>query len=146
MPPATIDLEPYRDEIERRLLQNHQGHTEVLAWLETEGVTIAPRTLKRRCKDWGATRRALTSNTAVIALVEELYFSTHKDDEAIASALHIQGLHTSARQVREIRIANGWLHRAGNTTQLAQQRTETFARVHAALQEGTYRYYGRGFL
>jgi hypothetical protein len=146
MPRPAVDLEPYRDEIERRLLQNHQGHAEVLAWLETEGVTIALNTLRRRCKDWGTTRRALTSDAAVIAQVEELYFSTHKDDEAIASALHIQGLHTSARQVREIRMTNGWLHRAGDATQLAQQRTETFARVHAALQEGTCRCYGRGFL
>ena len=102
MSPPTIDLEPYRDEIERRLLQNHQGHAEVLAWLETEGVTIAPRTLKRRCKDWGATRRAFTSDAAIITQIKELYFSTHKDDEAIASALYIQGLHISAKQVREI--------------------------------------------
>ena len=82
----------------------------------------------------------------VTAQVKELYLSTHKDDEAIASALHTQGLRISARQVRDIRTTNGWLRRAGDATQLAEQRTETFARVHAALQEGTCRCYGRGFL
>ena len=48
--------------------------------------------MKRRCQDWGATDRALTSDVAVTAQVKELYFSSHKDDEAIASALHTQGL------------------------------------------------------
>src|SRR2546421_7463536 len=54
-----LTLTFYREEIEQRLLQSHQTHAEVLAWLKTKGVTIAPKTLKRRCKDWGATRRAL---------------------------------------------------------------------------------------
>ena len=114
--------------------------------LKTEGVPIALKTLKRRCKDCGATHRALVSDAAVIAQVEGLYFSTHKDDEAISSALRIQSLHTSVTQVRKIQMTNVWLRRAGDATKLAQQRTETFARVYTALQEGTCRYYGRGFL
>jgi hypothetical protein len=146
MAPPTINLDLYRDEIEQRLLQSRQTHAEVLAWLETQGVTIAPRTLKRRCKEWGATRRATVSDAAVIAQVEEQYFSTHKDDEAIASALETQGLYISARQVRDIRMTNGWLRRTADATQIAEQRTETFARVQAALEEGTCRSYGRGFL
>jgi hypothetical protein len=70
MSPAAVDLEPYRAAIEQRLLIDHQSHAEVLTWLEEEGVTVAPRTLKRRCKEWGVTRRALTSNDTAIAQVE----------------------------------------------------------------------------
>jgi hypothetical protein len=74
MPRTAIDLEPYRAAIEQRLLIDHQSPGEVLAWLEKEGVTIAPKTLKRRCKEWGATRRALTSDIAATAQVEQQYF------------------------------------------------------------------------
>ena len=146
MPRPTINLDVYREEIEQRLLQRHQTHAEVIAWLKSKGISIAPKTLKRRCKDWGATRRVTASDAVVVAQVEEQYFSTHKDDDAIASALENQGLHISARQVCEIRLANGWLRRTRDATEIAEQRTETFARVEAALQEGTYRAYGRGFL
>src|ERR1700731_4011317 len=98
MPRATIDLEPYRAAIKQRLLIDHQSHREVLAWLEKEGVTITSKTLKRRCKEWGVTRRGLTSDATVIAQVEEQYFSTHASDEAIAATLNAQGLHLSAIQ------------------------------------------------
>ena len=67
MPRPTIDLEPYRDEIERRILQDHYTHAEVLAWLKTQGINIVAKTLVRRCRDWGATRRALTSDATIIA-------------------------------------------------------------------------------
>jgi len=146
MSPATIDLEPYRAAIEQRLLIDHQSHAEVLTWLEEEGITVAPRTLKRRCKEWGVTRRALTSNDTAIAEVEQQYFSTHGSDEAIATTLNAQGLHLSAIQVRSLRLANGWRRRTVDDTELADQRTETFARVRAALNEGTCRSYGRGLL
>lgn len=88
MPRATIDLEPYRPAIKQRLLIDHQSHREVLAWLENEGVTITSKTLKRRCKEWGVTRRGLTSDTAVIGQVEQQFFSTHVGDETIAATLN----------------------------------------------------------
>jgi hypothetical protein len=146
MPRAIIDLESYRGEIKRRLLQAHQSHPEILIWLKEQGVTITAKTLQRRCKEWGYTRRALTADPTAIAQVEQQYFSTHNNDEAIADALNNQGLHISARQVHEIRMANGWRHRAADDTHLIQQRAETFTRVRDALQEGTCRSYGRGLL
>jgi hypothetical protein len=51
MPRITIDLEPYRAAVGQRLLVDRQSRGEVLAWLEKDGVTIAPKTLKRRCKE-----------------------------------------------------------------------------------------------
>jgi hypothetical protein len=111
MPRATIDLEPHRAAIEQRLLIDHQSHGEVLAWLEKEGVTVAPKTLKRRCKEWGVTRQALTSDVAVIPQVEQQYLSTHASNEAIAATLNAQGLHLSAIQVQSLRLANGWRRR-----------------------------------
>jgi hypothetical protein len=110
---SAITLDLYRDEIERRLLQSHQTHAEILAWLKAKGVTLAPKTRKRRCKNWGATRRALASEAVVVAHVREQYSSTHKDDEAITRALNAQGLYISTRQVREVRMTNCWLRQAG---------------------------------
>jgi hypothetical protein len=38
-------------------------------------------------------------------------------------------------QVQSLRLANDWRHRTVDNTELTDQRTETFARIHAALEE-----------
>jgi hypothetical protein len=48
--------------------------------------------------------------------------------------------------VQSLRLAKGWRRRTSDNTELADQKTETFTRVHAALEEGTCRSYGRGLL
>src|SRR2546423_10144354 len=99
MPRPTIDLEPYRDEIERRLLQSHHTHAEVLAWLETEGVTIALKTLKRRCRDWGATDRALTSDVAVTSRLRN---STIYVYERFMRCMHAYEMHAYETHAHEM--------------------------------------------
>jgi hypothetical protein len=66
--------------------------------------------------------------------------------KAIAVALNAQGLHLSAVQVQSLRLAQGWRRRTRDNTELANQKAETFTRVHAVLEEGTCRSYGRGLL
>jgi hypothetical protein len=109
MPRNPINLDPYRKEIEHRLLINHQSKAEIRAWLKGKGITIASRTLKRRCQKWGVTRHGLTSNSTAIAHVKLQYL--HASDRDIATTLNSQGLHLSAIQVRSVRLANGWRRR-----------------------------------
>ena len=129
MPRNPINLDPYREEIEHRLLINHQSQAEIRAWLERKGITIASTTLKRRCKKWGVTRYGLTSDPTAIAHVKLQY--PHASDGDIAAALSSQGLHLSAFQVHSIRLANGWRRR---TAKKARRQTR-WAQSKAGMDE-----------
>jgi len=49
--PSSIDLEPFRAEIERRLLSSDQSMSQIVKWLADDySVEITQRTLERRCK------------------------------------------------------------------------------------------------
>ena len=65
--PPTIDLQPNQDEIERLYFEGHT-HQQLVQWLADRGLIVAPRTLKRRLKDWSLTRwRAAETPTALAA-------------------------------------------------------------------------------
>jgi hypothetical protein len=80
-----------------------------------------------------------------LAAIDLEYHNTHHDDRAIAEAIVAQGIYTTQRQVKRLRLANNWLYRH-NTDSVAANRTETFALTRQALDEGTIRCYGRGLL
>jgi len=64
MPWATIDLASYRDEIERRLLQAHQSHPEIL---RNEESTFG---------EWENTNFASSMGTLDLLMVAALSFTT----------------------------------------------------------------------
>jgi hypothetical protein len=98
--------------------------------------------------EWEATRHTKTasSDTALVSAVDTAFHTTQHDDQAIADNITAQGLPTTHRQVKTIRLAHGWLRRADNDEQLAILRAETFSLVQEALQQGVVRCYGRGLL
>jgi hypothetical protein len=56
MPREQAIPEQLRPEIERRILDEKQTHSEVLQWLTAEGYTCVPLKLKRQCQKWGISR------------------------------------------------------------------------------------------
>jgi hypothetical protein len=146
MPRPAVDLEGFRNEIERRI-KAHHTQTEILSWLANQGCRISRNTLSARVNAWEASRQSRTpdSDVALLAAVELAYNTTHDDDEAIAAAIVSQGIHTTQNQVKRLRLANNWLHRQ-NAAGVADKRAETFALVRQSLEEGTVRSYGRGLL
>jgi len=146
MPRPPIDLDPFRNEIEQRIDQ-HYTQAEILTWLASRGVKISRNTLSARVLAWEASRHSRTedSDPVLLAAIESEFYTTHHDDQAIAQAITTQGLHTTQNQVKRLRLAHGWRRRHRGDA-VAEARAETFARVQAALQEGTCRCYGRGFL
>lgn len=146
MPRPPKDFDQFRDEIERRLAQGHT-QSQIRNWLAARGVRVSKNTLSTRIVSWKASRHSRTadSNPALLAAIETEYHTTHHDDRAIAEAITAQGLHTTERQVKRLRLANGWRHRHRGDNIVAQ-RQETFVQVRQALQEGTVRCYGRGLL
>jgi hypothetical protein len=59
--------EHLRPEIERRILVEKQPQRDILQWLANQGYVCQAMTLKRRCKQWGITRRGLGVDPAVVS-------------------------------------------------------------------------------
>src|SRR2546423_15196032 len=109
MPRPTIGLEPYRDEIPATLASepSHTRRGPCLA--RNRGRYYSPEDTEASLSRLGRYRSS-TSDVAVTAPVKELYFSTHKDDEAIASAPHTQRLKRGeGAQTLQPKRQGGWI-------------------------------------
>lgn len=51
MPRRNTAIDELKDEIGRRVLEEHETHDQLLSWLEGQGVSIKKSTLIRRCKE-----------------------------------------------------------------------------------------------
>lgn len=147
MPRASIDLEPFRDEIQYRI-EAGDTQTQIREWLVTKGISIGKTVFSERIISWKIGRRTQTSanHPILTSAIKTAFHTTQHDDQAIAHIITTQGIFTTANQVKEIRSAQGWRRRANNEEQLAQKREETFTLIKQALQQGECRCYGRGLL
>ena len=143
----TIDLSSYQDEIRSRIMVEKQTQEEVHTWLvQGEGVQISKRLLRRRCHEWGITRRGAALDLAVLETISTLHHTTTMNDEGIAAELELQGFSVSSNQVKEARLACEWRRRDVTQQQQQDQRQATAQQVRKALSEGTERNYGRSLL
>lgn len=135
MPRTATNLDTYRSEIEHRVFVRKQRQPKIVEWLNEQGVIVSRQTLQRRCKEWGATRRAKIqpSDPALIEAIENEFNSTEKKDEAIAASLASRGILTSRAQVKAVRIQHAWRRRASGPSEGALQRRETFRKVEELL-------------
>jgi hypothetical protein len=146
MPRTQIELDQFRGEIERRIASKHT-QPEILNWLARKGAIISRNTLSSRVNAWATDRnRTASSDTTLVSAVDAAFHTSQHNDQTIANTLSATGLATTQRQVKRIRLANGWRRRANNDDQLAEMRAQTFALTKEALQEGVVRCYGRGLL
>lgn len=147
MPPTAIDLDKFCEEIEAHVKKNHT-QTEILAWLlNDKGVSISRNTLSKKICVWKVSRHSRTedSDPILLAAIRSEFNTTHHNDKKIAISISNQGLHTTERQVKRLRLAYNlqFKHRGNNIT---KARNETFSHVEVALNEGTCRRYGRELL
>ena len=94
----SIDLQPFRAELEELYLTDGYTHQQLVYWLADRGLVVAPRTLKKRFKDWGITRRA-TITPGALETISHLFHTITDDDDAITRTLTAQGTAVSTRQV-----------------------------------------------
>lgn len=145
MPRPRIDIDRFREEIERRIMVEKQRHVDIITWLATQGCTTTKQTLLRRCRDWGASRRPTVSSNdpALIAAIQEQFSTTFDNDTTISNTLNARGIHTSPNQVNEIRHQLGLHRRTKDEADRAEARLETFKRVQQAVDEGIVRPHNR---
>ena len=147
MPRTQIELDQYRDEIERRIALKHT-QPQILNWLARNGAIISRNTLSTRVNAWATDRanRTASSDALLVAAVDTAFHTSQHSDQTIANNLTATGLTTIYRQIKRVRLANRWRRRANNDNQLAEKRAETFALTKQALHKGVVRCYGRGLL
>jgi hypothetical protein len=145
MPRPRVDIDRFRDEIERRVLVEKQRHKDIVIWLAEQGCKTTQQTLLRRCRDWGASRRRTVSSDdpALIAAIQEQFSSTFANDTKISNTLNARGIHTSPNQVNEIRHKHGLHRRTRDEADRAEARQETFNRVKQAIDDGIVRPHNR---
>jgi hypothetical protein len=126
MPRPTVDLEEYRDGIELLFGQSHTQR-EILGWLAGQGMIISMPTLQRRIQSWGASTRTTTPSTDQI-LIDSIAHESHTtsaNDQTIADRLCAQGIDTTRRQVKRVRLQQGWRRREDDPEQREATRQET---------------------
>ena len=150
MPQPTANIDKYRNEITFRIMTLKQKHKDIIKWLESEGTYIEKRTLIRRCKTWGVSRRATAALPDILNQINVEFHSTTDRDEDIAktlnTTLNAHGVKTTANQIKEVRLEQGWRHRNNILDQQTEQRADTFLQVGQLLDKGTTRSYGREFM
>lgn len=144
MPPISINLDPFRNEIELQVAAGNT-QTQIWEWLSTRGISVSKNTLQKRIIAWDAGLQTKTSvlDPELIPAINTAFHKTQHDDQTIARDITSQGIPTTQNQVKDIRLAHGWRRRAYDDEQLAQNRAETFALVTQTLQQGECRCYGR---
>jgi hypothetical protein len=144
MPPIPIDLEPYKDEIQR-LLGTPKTWEEIRKIIsERAGQTVRDRTFRERCAKWGFQRLApIDRSEIVITFIRDRYTTTRDSDKEIARLLKVAKISMTAKQVAIVRRENN-LFRRNPTPETQQQRQDyVTAAMRAAYEEGSVREYGR---
>jgi hypothetical protein len=146
MPRTQIELDQFRDEIERQIALNHT-QPEILNWLARQGAIISRNTLSSRVNAWATDRsRTASSDATLVSAVDTAFHTSQHSNQTIANNPNTAGLATTQRQIKRIRLANSWRRRANNNNQLAKIRAEIFTLTKQALHEKVVRYYNRGLL
>jgi hypothetical protein len=146
MPRAFIGLDVFKAEIQDRIAAG-ESQKDVRRWLAAKGVQIHRNTLSTRLLEWQGTSTQVPSiDATLVAEVDSAFHTTHHDDQTIADNITAAGIPTKHRQVKRIRLTQGWRRRGDTDDQLADSRAKTFALVKSALHQGVVRCYGRGLL
>ena len=148
MPTPEIDLDPFKAEMQNRIAAG-ESQKDVRRWLAAKGVQIHRNTLSTRLQEWQWTPTQVqvpSIDATLVAEVDSAFHTTHHDDQTIADNIAASGIPTTHRQVKRIRLTQGWRRRGNTDDQLADSRAKTFALVKSVLHQGVARCYGRGLL
>jgi hypothetical protein len=81
MPRPRVDLNAFRDEIERRITSKHT-YIQIRSWLAGEGLIISKGILQLRYMAWETTRRTRTvdTNSTLIEAVELVFYTINHNN------------------------------------------------------------------
>jgi hypothetical protein len=81
MPRSQIELDQFRDEIERRVVLKHT-QPEILNWLARQGAIISRNTLSIRINTWAIDRanRTASSDAILVSAVNTAFHTSQHSD------------------------------------------------------------------
>ena len=102
---TTIDLEPYKAQIITWFQDENKTSDEIAGLLrESYDKSVAPRTVKRRLKDWNITKRTRAENTSTLqARIEYMFCILGFTDSEILHALKHEGYRIEMTSLVRIR-------------------------------------------
>jgi hypothetical protein len=107
MPRARKDLAEFRDEILRRISENHTK-SQIQTWSAGQGLIVSRNTLSTRCTEWEANKTIIpSSDAALVAVVDTTFHTTDHDDHVITDNISAFSLPITHRQVKRIRLFHG---------------------------------------
>jgi hypothetical protein len=124
---------------------------EIVQELFIKGLQTSLASLKRHLQIWGFRRQSgvrgvnTGASEALISAIDDLYHRTLLNDAQIAARLLEEGLQTTGRQVKTIRLKSGWQRHSGGA-QRAARTAQTLQQVQQAATNGPGRIFGRRWM
>ena len=107
MPRPTIDLQPYKGVITSWFHEGLSASNISKRLLDECDVVCTYRTIERRLRDWGTTKRARVKETAALRIKIANMFYMNFSDDIIVRSLRQEGYTIRKTTVERIRIAQG---------------------------------------
>lgn len=144
MAPPTIDLDPFKEVIRIRYLDENDSLPNLCSWLEeNHSVRIKPRALEKRLRAWGIRKLNHTHDTPQLRLrMAVLFTEIGLDDTSIKEVLEKEGYQVSTTGLIKIRKEMGLVRRTSKEVQ-QQHEGKLEEIVQRELDRGNINMYGR---
>jgi hypothetical protein len=145
MPTPTIDLKPFQALITTWFNDDIPSNDIAKRLADEHGVNCTSRTIERRLKEWGVTKRVRIQETAALRLKIASMFYMNFSDDIIVRALNEEGHRIGKTTVVRIRKAQGckrWM----TAWEREEANLELWNIVKEELDKGSIEGYGKELL
>ena len=145
MPKPQIDLKPFKGVITTWYNDNLSADDIAKRLADEYNATFTARTIRRRLKDWGLTKRIRIQETAALRLKIASMFYMNFPDDIIVRALNEEGYQIGLTTVVRIRKAQGCKRRM-SVWERVEANSELWGIVQEELDKGTIEGYRKELL
>jgi hypothetical protein len=145
MPTPTIDLQPYKGIITNWFHDNFTADDIAKKLAIDHNIVCTARTIQRRLREWGTTKRARVKETAALRIKIANMFYMNFPDHIIVRSLQQEGYAIGKTTVERIRVAQGCKRRM-TVWERADADKKLWDIVKEELDKGTIEGYGKELL
>ena len=145
MPTPMIDLKPFQGLITTWFKDDISSDNIAKRLADEHNIICTSRTIERRLKEWGITKRIRVKETAALRLKIASMFYMNFPDDIIVRALNKEGYQIGKTTVVRLRKAQG-CKRKMTAWQWVEANSELWSIVKEELDKGTIEGYGKELL
>ncbi|KAL4872283.1 hypothetical protein BDV12DRAFT_183231 [Aspergillus spectabilis] len=148
MPPPTINLEPYQQEISSLYRSNTSSKSIAEILGNQYGIQVKARTIESRLNRWGVKKqnRTAANDPVLHARIKILMYQVGLEEDEILHVLQHEGFYISARTLKYVRHLLGLFRRTTNTILDQQQVEQVLEKLRTDLSNGQIEGYGQRML